>query len=181
MRHRSEAITNFQVYVTEFNAYGTRAPGAAPRTIGSLHTDNAGELTSLEFKEYCDAHNIAFTTCPAYTHQLNGVAERAVGTIATCIRTSLLSSGAPASFWAYAALHACDILNRTTGPPGSSMSSHEALTGAKPSVMDILPFGCRTYVVQPRVLDGFSRAEDAPSWLGINLGKHHVSPGHYHV
>jgi hypothetical protein len=61
------------------------------------------------------------------------------------------------------------------------MSSHEALTGSKPNVMDILPFGCRTYVVQPRRLDGFSGTDEAPSWLGITLGQHHAPAGMYHV
>ena len=46
--------------------------------------------------------------------------------------------------------HAIDCLNRTTGPPGSALSSFEALTGAKPKIMSIMPFGCTAYAVKPR-------------------------------
>ena len=92
MRLRSEALTLFALFVTEFNLYGMHAPGALPRRVGALHADNAGEFTSREFKEYCDTHSIAFTSCPAHTHPLNGVAERAVGTIVTVLRTALIAT-----------------------------------------------------------------------------------------
>eukprot|EP00965_Chrysotila_dentata_P075629 2497664-Pleurochrysis_carterae.AAC.1 len=58
-------------------------------------------------------------------------------------RVALVSSGAPIGFWDHAALHAVDILNRTFGPPNTNASSYELLTGEKPRVMSILPFGCR--------------------------------------
>eukprot|EP00965_Chrysotila_dentata_P107654 3556336-Pleurochrysis_carterae.AAC.1 len=61
-------------------------------------------------------------------------------------RANLVASNAPASFWTFAVLHATDVLNRTTGPPPRlTMSSYEALTGRKPRIMPILPFGCRAY------------------------------------
>eukprot|EP00965_Chrysotila_dentata_P136452 4512268-Pleurochrysis_carterae.AAC.1 len=61
-------------------------------------------------------------------------------------RANLVASNAPTSFWTYAVLHATGVLKRTTGPsPRLSISSYEALTGRKPRVMPILPFGCRAY------------------------------------
>eukprot|EP00965_Chrysotila_dentata_P051833 1720888-Pleurochrysis_carterae.AAC.1 len=59
----------------------------------------------------------------------------------------------------YPDLQATDILNRTTGPPPRlSISSYEALTGRKPRVMPILPFGCRAYAVLNRVPHSLRRA-----------------------
>eukprot|EP00965_Chrysotila_dentata_P070557 2332302-Pleurochrysis_carterae.AAC.1 len=61
-------------------------------------------------------------------------------------RANLVASNAPTAFWSYAVLHAVDVLNRTTGPPPRlSISSYEALTGSKPHIMPILPFGCRAF------------------------------------
>eukprot|EP00965_Chrysotila_dentata_P112394 3715674-Pleurochrysis_carterae.AAC.1 len=96
-------------------------------------------------------------------------------------RANLVASKAPASFWTFAVLHATDVLNRTTGPPPRlSMSSYEALTGRKPRIMPILPFGCRAYAVKPR--PSFSKTRMEPrAWMGMNLGRSLLSPGAYHI
>ena len=65
------------------------------------------------------------------------------------VRANIEASAAPIS-WPHLVEHAIDCLNRTTGPPGSALSSFEALTGAKPKIMSIMPFGCTTYAVKPR-------------------------------
>eukprot|EP00965_Chrysotila_dentata_P240963 6204013-Pleurochrysis_carterae.AAC.3 len=52
-------------------------------------------------------------------------------------RAVMAASAAPHTFWDYAIMHAVDILNRTTGPPNSSQSSYELLTGDKPRIMSI--------------------------------------------
>ena len=46
--------------------------------------------------------------------------------------------------------HAVDCLNRVTGPPDTDKTSYEVLTGEKPKILPILPFGCRAYPVKPR-------------------------------
>eukprot|EP00965_Chrysotila_dentata_P226853 6195668-Pleurochrysis_carterae.AAC.1 len=95
-------------------------------------------------------------------------------------RASLTSSGAPIGFWDYAVTHAVDILNRTSGPPNTLASSHELLTGIRPRIMSILPFGCRAYAVKPRV--AYSKTTmDARVWVGINLGRSVRSPGAYNI
>eukprot|EP00965_Chrysotila_dentata_P211247 6186361-Pleurochrysis_carterae.AAC.2 len=43
-------------------------------------------------------------------------------------RSNLTAAAAPASFWDYAAEHAVDVLNRTSGPPGAQSSSYQLLT-----------------------------------------------------
>eukprot|EP00965_Chrysotila_dentata_P125702 4155026-Pleurochrysis_carterae.AAC.1 len=60
-------------------------------------------------------------------------------------RSNLTAAAAPTSFWDYAVEHAVDVLNRTSGPPGARSSSYELLTGAKPAIMSIMPFGCRAF------------------------------------
>eukprot|EP00965_Chrysotila_dentata_P181304 5984549-Pleurochrysis_carterae.AAC.1 len=74
-------------------------------------------------------------------------------------RSNLVACGAPTGFWTYAVSHAVDVLNRTTGPPRCAMSSFESLTGDKPRIMPILPFGCRTFAVKPRQAYSKTRME----------------------
>eukprot|EP00966_Prymnesium_polylepis_P134394 3106110-Prymnesium_polylepis.1 len=44
---------------------------------------------------------------------------------------------------------AVDVLNRTSGPE-PTVTSYEMLTGVKPRVMNIMPFGCWAFAVKPR-------------------------------
>eukprot|EP00965_Chrysotila_dentata_P025911 859813-Pleurochrysis_carterae.AAC.1 len=95
-------------------------------------------------------------------------------------RSNLVASGAPTAFWTYAVAHSVDILNRTTGPPQSSVSSYECLTDVKPRIMPILPFGCRAFAVKPR--EAYSKTRIEPrAWVGINLGRSLSTPGAYSI
>eukprot|EP00965_Chrysotila_dentata_P110890 3664782-Pleurochrysis_carterae.AAC.1 len=95
-------------------------------------------------------------------------------------RSALVASGSPIAFWDFAATDAVDILNRTSGPPNTNSSSYELLTGEKPRVMNILPFGCRAYAVKPR--QSFSKTHmDPRAWVGMNLGRSVRSPGAYNI
>ena len=98
------------------------------------------------------------------------------------LRADLVASNSPTGFWPYALQHAINILNRTTGPPLDDflVSSFELLTGSKPKVLSIMPFGCRTFAVKPRSF--YSKTEiDARAWTGINLGANSSSPGAYNI
>eukprot|EP00965_Chrysotila_dentata_P067644 2238541-Pleurochrysis_carterae.AAC.1 len=95
-------------------------------------------------------------------------------------RSNLVASGAPPSFSTYAVAHSVDILNRTTGPPHSQISSYECPTNVKPRIMPILPFGCRAYAVKPR--NAYSKTRIEPrAWVGINLGRSLTTPGAYNI
>ena len=92
------------------------------------------------------------------------------------VRVNLVASKLPVSFWAYAAQHAIDVLNRTTGPSDSDLSSYEVMRGERPKIMGILPFGCRAHVVRPK--EYIHKGDiDAHAWVGANLGRSSSSPG----
>ena len=120
------------------------------------------------------------TRCPAHVHQLNGVAERAIRSIMENVRANISASKCPIGYWPYLVDHAVDCLNRTTGPPESSISSYEVLTGVKPKLLPILPFGCRAYAVKPRPEVSKTNI-DQRAWLGINLGRVAHTPGAYNI
>eukprot|EP00965_Chrysotila_dentata_P143179 4730563-Pleurochrysis_carterae.AAC.1 len=78
-------------------------------------------------------------------------------------RSTLVAASSPIGYWDHAALHAVDVLNRTSTPPGGDVSSYELVTGEKPSIMGIMPFGCRAYAVKPRVSISKTRM-DSRAW-----------------
>ena len=178
MQTKAEAGRKVQQFVASFNAYASLGKTQPVRIVGSLKSDNAGEFLSRNFQEFLDAETISQSTCPPHVHSLNGVAERTIRSIMEQVRSNLVASNSPISFWNFAADHAVDVLNRTTGAPGQDASSFELLTGTKPKIMPILPYGCRSYSVKPRV--AYSKTNmDSRSWVGINLGRCPNMPGAY--
>ena len=180
LRRKSEAIHKIRNFVTKLNAITNRGKAEPTKIVGSLHTDNAGEFLSHEFEEMLDDEMVHHTTCPPHVHQLNGVAERAIRSVLENVRANMAASHAPLGFWPYLVEHAVDCLNRTTGPPGSSKTAFEMLTGEKPKVMAIMPFGCSAFAVKPRA--AFSKSTlEARAWVGINLGREPGTPGAYNI
>ena len=180
LQRKSDAPEKIRNYVAGLNRLVTGEAASATRIIGTLHTDNAGEFLSHEFTEFLDSQLIAHTTCPPHIHELNGVAERAIRSLVENMRSNINMSKMPISFWNYVAEHSVDVLNRTTGPPGSDHSSYEVLTGKKPRILPIMPFGCRCFAVKPRVAYSKTRIEDH-GWAGMHLGKVPTIPGAYYV
>ena len=170
LRRKSEALRRVRSFVADLNSHLNRGRSEPIKIVGSLHTDNAGEFLSREFKEFMDSSAIRQTTCPPYVHSLNGVAERAIRSIMENTRAHLVASHCPLGFWPHAVEHAVDVLNRTTGPTGYRQSSHELLEGVKPRVLSILPFGCRAVAVKPRVAYSKTNIE-SHGVEGINLGR----------
>ena len=77
-------------------------------------------------------------------------------------------------------MHAIDVLNRVRFPPDSDMSAYETVTGDKPRIMQIMPFGCKVYAVKPP--GSISKTNiDSRAWIGMNLGRDLSTPGGYRV
>jgi transposase InsO family protein len=115
MQNKGQAINYVRRFVSALNALCSRGKTERIKVVGSLHTDNAGEFLSREFSEFLDTELIKGTTCPPHVHSLNGVAERAIRSIMERVRSNLVASQWPVSFWPYLVDHALDVLNRTTG------------------------------------------------------------------
>ena len=81
-------IYEYPPTVADLNAHLNRGRAEPAKIVGSLHTDNAGEFLSRDFKEFVNSELITQTTCPPYVHSLNGVAERAIRSIMENARTS---------------------------------------------------------------------------------------------
>eukprot|EP00965_Chrysotila_dentata_P075323 2487353-Pleurochrysis_carterae.AAC.7 len=80
-------------------------------------------------------------------------------------RSNLVAASAPIHYWNFAVQHPVDILNRISTPPGGSQTSFEIVTGEKPSIMGIMPFGCKAFAVKPKPTVLKSRM-DSRAWVG---------------
>ena len=112
-------------------------------------------------------------------HQLNGVVERSIRSVSELARSYLVAGNVPTKFWPMAFDMAVDVLNRTSGPE-EKITSCEMLTGSKPRVMNIMPFGCRAFAVKPR--EQYSKTDiDPRAWVGVNMGRSLSTPGAYRI
>ena len=125
------------------------------------------------------------TMSPPHDHDLNPIAERAIGVIsdlACCIRGH---SGAPRGLWPHVIEHAVNIHNSTSSSCGTSsaesmVSAYQRLTLAQPSVMDIASFGCMAVALKSpphrNKTDLSSRGwvgkfNFGSSWVALSVGK----------
>ena len=97
LKAKSEAVQKIRTFFATLNAHLNRGRSEPIKIVGSLHTDNAGEFLSKEFKDFIDSELIAQTTCPPHVHSLNGVAERAIRSIMENARAHMVSSSCPKS------------------------------------------------------------------------------------
>ena len=75
------------------------------------------------------------------------------------------------------------MLNRTTGPPDSDLSSFEVMRGEQAEIMGILPFRWSAHVDR-RPAKGVHPQKgviDAHAWVGANLGRSSCLPGAYNI
>ncbi|KAL3899670.1 MAG: hypothetical protein SGPRY_012605 [Prymnesium sp.] len=69
--------------------------GHPTRITRTLHTDNAGEFISRDFRDMLDDELVDHTISPPHVHALNGVAERAIRSSMELERSYLTSSRVP--------------------------------------------------------------------------------------
>eukprot|EP00965_Chrysotila_dentata_P098902 3270925-Pleurochrysis_carterae.AAC.1 len=72
MKARTEAPACVKRFLAEFNALLNTRRDAPARTVGTIHTDNAGEFVSREFTDLLAESSIHATTSPPHVHALNG-------------------------------------------------------------------------------------------------------------
>ena len=181
LKEKSDAPARIRRFIADFNAKLSSDPSdGSIRRIRGFHSDNAGEFVSREFKELLDSSLVRQTTSPPHVHDLNGVAERAIRSVMSGARSDLAASNAPLGFWDAAVRHNVDILNRTTCPPDSERSCYESLTGDKPKIMHLMPFGCAAWAVKPDSMISKTRIE-SHAWSGIHVGTSSISPGSYDI
>lgn len=138
-----------------------------------------GLYKSKEMAAFCDAKGIQQCFSAPYSQWQNGVAERHMRTVGEMSLAMLVHSGLPKRAWGWATLLACEVLNRSLAPRGTSSRSgvprewsrlerwhNRALpTQAKA----LYPFGCLIFKHIPQELRNKLQPHAAPMvYLGID-------------
>ena len=142
LKRKSEVFNCFK----DFKAIVEKQSGYMIRTVRS---DQGGEYTANDFEAYCTQQGIRHQTTPAYTPQLNGVAERKNRTILDMARSLLKAKKLPKQYWAEAVSCAVYLLNRCPTRSLQAVTPEEAWSGHKPSVTHLRVFGCVAYAKIP--------------------------------
>ena len=81
------------------------------RSIKCLRTNNGGELTSVEFENYCKEAGIERHKTTVYTSQQNGVVECMNRTLLERARSMLGNAKMQQELWEEAVLKTCYLIN----------------------------------------------------------------------
>ena len=139
-----------------------------------LHTDGGSEF--FPFQRELQEKGVIIHTASPYTPASNGLVERSQGALLSAVRSVLIESNLPLSFWSEALEHACQCKNGMT-PASTKQVPYERLFGVtNPHIKHIRPFGCKAFFAPNKKRLG---KFESRAIHGINLG--HVKGGIYKI
>ena len=142
LRSKSEVFSVFQKFVayveTQFSS-----------RIKVLRSDSGGEYMSHEFHDFLQNKGIVSQRSCPYTPQQNGVVERKNRHLLDVVRTLLLESFVPSSFWVEALSTTVYLINRLPSRVLDFASPYYRLYHHHPNYLDMHTFGCVCFVHLP--------------------------------
>ena len=132
-----------------FLAWKALVEKATKRKVRTFRTDNGGEYTSTQFKNYLKGEGIRHELTIPKTPEQNGVSERLNRTLVEMTRSMLLDSKLPKKFWAEA-VSTADYLKNRSPSKALNMTPYEAWYSSKPRVNRLRVFGCDAYTHIPK-------------------------------
>ncbi|KAK8952504.1 hypothetical protein KSP39_PZI004609 [Platanthera zijinensis] len=118
--------------------------------IKTFRSDNAKEYLSHVFTSFCVQHGVIHQTSCVYTSQQNGVAERKNRHLLDVARTLMAQMHVPRSYWGYAVLLACYLINRIPSSVLNGKTPFSILYPDKePFPLPLRIFGCTAFVHAP--------------------------------
>ncbi|GJV59286.1 putative ribonuclease H-like domain-containing protein [Tanacetum coccineum] len=113
-------------------------------------SDNGTEFKNSVMNQSCEMKGIKREFSVAKTPQQNGVAERRNRTLIEAVRTMLVDSKLPTTFWAEAVNTACYVLNRVLVIKPHNKTPYELIHGRTPLIDFMKPFGCPVTILNTR-------------------------------
>ncbi|GKV34500.1 hypothetical protein SLEP1_g42871 [Rubroshorea leprosula] len=143
LQNKSQVFKYFQHY----HAMVERETGLK---LKCLRTDNGGEYTSKEFRDYCLKHGIRHEKTVPGTPQHNGVAERMNHTIVEKVRCMLRMAALPKPFWGEAVNTLVYLINRSPSVPLNFEIPEKAWTGKDVGYSHLRVFECKAFMHVPK-------------------------------
>jgi len=150
------------------------------RKIRELHTDSDSVYLEKDFDLFCKKHKIYQKQSTPYIHQENGTAERMVETTCDGTRVAMIDAQMGIGYWEYAMVVYSH--HRTLHGNGETQTPYEKLTGRKPDISMLRPFGAHCWVH----VTADERAGEGARWKeralpGVIVGYSETVPGAYLV
>lgn len=161
VKSKDEAIEASKQYVLDVKGLGNSYQ------LKGLRSDNAGELSSDEFKNWCKEQGVIQSFGGPYSPQQMGIVERANRTIFEMVRCLLKEAKLGKRYWAEAAATAVYTINRlpSTGIEGDT--PYFRVYGKNCKVSHMRVFGCTAYVHK---YDHQRQKLDDKAWKGLLVG-----------
>ena len=138
MRTKDETLDQYKAYEawlkTQFGV-----------TIKVFHSDRGGEFMSDEFSKHLRKAGTVRRLTVHDTPEYNGVAERFNWTAIEKVRALLHESWPPKFLWGEALQHVVYLKNQTWTKSLPDSTPHEILTGKKPDLSNVHPWGTQVW------------------------------------
>ena len=160
LRTKDEAFESYCIYEAWLSTqYNVR--------IKCLNSDRGGEYMSDEFSAHLKKAGTTRRLTVHDTPEHNGISERGNRTNLEIVRAVMHDSGLPKFLWPEAVSYAVYVRNRTWNRVLGNYTPYELLTGRKPNVRDMHPWGCKVRVhdTDGTKLDGRSKVG---RWMGFD-------------
>ena len=158
LKAKSEVRAATERVIANFNAtVATRTdesgkPFSRPR-VRELRFDHEGGLMSYGFAAFREREGLHLSLSPPHDHDLNPIAERAIGVIDTLATTMREQAKGPIGYWPWFINNAVEVHNATISSTGSSTADSvstpfQNFTHTQPKVMDLCTLGSRAVALK---------------------------------
>nr|GFB71635.1 putative ribonuclease H-like domain-containing protein [Tanacetum cinerariifolium] len=138
--------------------------------VKAIRCDNGTKFKNANLIEFCGSKGIRWDYSNARTPQQNGVAERKNQTLIEVTRTMLADSFLPTIFWTEVVATSCYVLNRVLVTKPHDKTPYELLTGDKPFISYLKPFGCHVTILNiSDPLGKFDKKSDEGYIVGYSI------------
>nr|GEY09314.1 putative ribonuclease H-like domain-containing protein [Tanacetum cinerariifolium] len=121
------------------------------KTVEITHkSDNETEFKNSIMTQFYDDKGIKREYSVARTPHQNGVAEKRNKTLIEAVRTMLVVSKLPTTFWVEAVNTACYVLTRALVTKPHNKTPYELIRGRPPLIDFMKPFGCLVTILNTR-------------------------------
>jgi hypothetical protein len=134
----------------KFKEFKALVENLTERNIKTLRSDNGGEFTLEEFKEYCKEVGIKRELSTPYNPQQNGVAKRKNRMIMEAVKAIIHDQDLPMHLWEEAAKIAVYVQNRSPHNVLENKTPEEMFSREKSKVNHLRIFGCPVFVHVPK-------------------------------
>lgn len=142
IKHKNEVFSCFVEYVK-------RVQNITGKRVKEVRCDNGKEYLNKDFFNFVKQEGIYLKPAPAYTHELNGVAERYNRTIMERARCLLSEAEIDKSYWPECITAAAYLGNRLLTNVSLKKTPYEIFFNEKPDASNLQLYGSQVYVRIP--------------------------------